>query len=66
MDKLGCAFCSDDYDNYDWSNCIYKDVIDETFTLVLESNEWDDRNDSYSMVGLRDIKYCPKCGRKLA
>ena len=49
-----CEFCKDE---------IYKDR--DEFFLQLESSHWDGYYDCYEKVELRDIKYCPYCGRKL-
>ena len=61
----GCYFCSDDFHHYDPNNCIYEED-DGTFTLVLESGEWDEYGDTFMSVYVHDVKNCLKCGRKLA
>lgn len=54
-----CDFC-----NLEVSDSIYKNE-DGNYCLEIETNHWDDYMDCFDTVELKNIKFCPYCGRDL-
>ncbi len=63
-DKAGCSFCNPNHDDYLQEECLCEDR-DGNYEIVIETSQWDDYLDSFVVVGIGNVKFCPYCGRKM-